>query len=691
MENGDKMENLLDIFASNVYNEKVMKETLPAYVFASLEKTMTQGLALDDSIASIVAESMKNWAISKGASHYTHWFHPMTGITAEKHESFLTVKDGKPIMELRGKELIKGEPDASGFPSGGLRATFEARGYTTWDATSYAFVKDKTLYIPTAFCSYGGEPLDNKTPLLRSMDSLNKEALRILRVFGNTKATRVIPYAGCEQEYFLIDKKQYDKRKDLLICGRTLFGAKSPKGQELNDHYFGNIRERVQNFMRELDIQLFKLGIVAKTEHNEAAPAQHELAPLYTTVNIAADHNQLIMETMKKVAEHYNLACLLHEKPFENINGSGKHNNWSIATDQGEMLLKPGKDPAQNKQFLLILASVIKAVDSYSELLRQSIATAGNDHRLGSHEAPPGIISIYLGAELTDILDDIRVGKKAQNKKREIFCMSETLPVLFKDTCDRNRTSPFAFTGNKFEFRMPGSSSPVSEPNTVINTIVADVFREFADRLEEAKDFNREVDLIIKETMEKHGRIIFNGNNYTKEWQEEALKRGLPNVSSTPEAIDNLKLEKNIELFERQNVFTRTDIYSRHEIKSENYQKIINIEANTMLEMAKREILPAALKYADFLYKSILSKKELGINYSAEMDLAQAMSENINKMSKAINKLEDAMLKSHNMHELKENVVAAMVDLRKYADNLETMTAKDYWPMPTYSDMLYSV
>ena len=685
------MEGILQIFASNVYNDKVMKEELPAYVYESLKKTIEQGGPLDDGIADTVAESMKDWAIRKGATHYTHWFQPMTGITAEKHDSFLMIRNGKPVMELRSKELIKGEPDASSFPSGGLRATFEARGYTTWDATSYAFIKDRTLYIPTAFCSYCGEPLDNKTPLLRSMDALNKQALRIVRLFGNTTASRVIPVAGCEQEYFLIDKKQYDKRKDLLICGRTLFGAKSPKGQELNDHYFGNIRERVQNFMRELDIELWKLGITAKTEHNEAAPAQHELAPIYATVNIAADHNQIIMEMMKKVAEHHGLACLLHEKPFANINGSGKHNNWSISTNEGDMLLSPGKDPSKNKRFLLILAAVLKAVDEYSGLLRQSIATAGNDHRLGSHEAPPGIISVYLGAELTEILEDLENGRTAHNKAREKFCMSETLPVLFKDTCDRNRTSPFAFTGKKFEFRMPGSSCSVSDANTVINTIVANSFKEFADILENADDFDKTVDDLIKHTVLKHKRIIFNGNNYSSQWLEEAKRRGLPVLNATPEAVDCLVEDKSFKLFETFGIFSKTDLISRHEIKMENYCKIISIEANTMIEIAKREILPSSMDYASTIYSSILMKKDIGLDISTETLIAQNLSDNIKNLNDCIIELEVVSANAENAYDFKDKVIPVMNKLRKHADSLECIVSKDYWPMPTYSDMLYSV
>ncbi|HQM96151.1 MAG: glutamine synthetase III [Clostridia bacterium] len=685
------MEGILDIFASNVYNDKVMKDELPAYVYESLKKTIEQGGPLEDGIADTVASSMKDWAIRKGATHYTHWFQPMTGITAEKHDSFLMIRNNVPVMELRGKELIKGEPDASSFPSGGLRATFEARGYTTWDATSYAFIKDKTLCIPTAFCSYCGEPLDNKTPLLRSMDALNKQALRIVRLFGNTTASRVTPVAGCEQEYFLIDKKQYDKRKDLLICGRTLFGAKSPKGQELNDHYFGNIRERVQNFMRELDVELWKLGITAKTEHNEAAPAQHEIAPIYTTVNIAADHNQLIMEMLKKVAEHHGLACLLHEKPFENINGSGKHNNWSIATNEGDMLLKPGKNPSQNKRFLLILAAVLRAVDEYAGLLRQSIATAGNDHRLGSHEAPPGIISVYLGAELTEILEDMLNGRAAHDRTREKFHMSETLPVLFKDTCDRNRTSPFAFTGNKFEFRMPGSSCSVSDANTVINTIVADSFKYFADILEKADDFDTLVDELIKDTVIKHRRIIFNGNNYSNEWVEEAKKRGLPILNSTPEAVDCLIDKKNVQLFERFGIFSKTDLVSRHEIKLENYCKIISIESRTMIEIAKREILPAAMDYARNVYSTVLMKKDLGLDISSDKILASHISDNITNLSNCISKLENLTEKSNDAYDFKTKVVPAMKELRYFADTLECVVSKNYWPMPTYSDMLYSV
>jgi len=685
------LEGILDIFASNVYNDKVMKDELPAYVYESLKKTIEQGGPLEDGIADTVASSMKDWAIRKGATHYTHWFQPMTGITAEKHDSFLMIRNNVPVMELRGKELIKGEPDASSFPSGGLRATFEARGYTTWDATSYAFIKDKTLCIPTAFCSYCGEPLDNKTPLLRSMDALNKQALRIVRLFGNTTASRVTPVAGCEQEYFLIDKKQYDKRKDLLICGRTLFGAKSPKGQELNDHYFGNIRERVQNFMRELDVELWKLGITAKTEHNEAAPAQHEIAPIYTTVNIAADHNQLIMEMLKKVAEHHGLACLLHEKPFENINGSGKHNNWSIATNEGDMLLKPGKNPSQNKRFLLILAAVLRAVDEYAGLLRQSIATAGNDHRLGSHEAPPGIISVYLGAELTEILEDMLNGRAAHDRTREKFHMSETLPVLFKDTCDRNRTSPFAFTGNKFEFRMPGSSCSVSDANTVINTIVADSFKYFADILEKADDFDTLVDELIKDTVIKHRRIIFNGNNYSNEWVEEAKKRGLPILNSTPEAVDCLIDKKNVQLFERFGIFSKTDLVSRHEIKLENYCKIISIESRTMIEIAKREILPAAMDYARNVYSTVLMKKDLGLDISSDKILASHISDNITNLSNCISKLENLTEKSNDAYDFKTKVVPAMKELRYFADTLECVVSKNYWPMPTYSDMLYSV
>ncbi|HXK72553.1 MAG TPA: glutamine synthetase III [Clostridia bacterium] len=685
------MEGILQIFASNVYNDKVMKEELPAYVYESLKKTIEQGGPLDDGIADTVAESMKDWAIRKGATHYTHWFQPMTGITAEKHDSFLMIRNGKPVMELRSKELIKGEPDASSFPSGGLRATFEARGYTTWDATSYAFIKDRTLYIPTAFCSYCGEPLDNKTPLLRSMDALNKQALRIVRLFGNTTASRVIPVAGCEQEYFLIDKKQYDKRKDLLICGRTLFGAKSPKGQELNDHYFGNIRERVQNFMRELDIELWKLGITAKTEHNEAAPAQHELAPIYATVNIAADHNQIIMEMMKKVAEHHGLACLLHEKPFANINGSGKHNNWSISTNEGDMLLSPGKDPSKNKRFLLILAAVLKAVDEYSGLLRQSIATAGNDHRLGSHEAPPGIISVYLGAELTEILEDLENGRTAHNKAREKFCMSETLPVLFKDTCDRNRTSPFAFTGKKFEFRMPGSSCSVSDANTVINTIVANSFKEFADILEKSDNFDKTVDDLIKQTVLKHKRIIFNGNNYSSQWLEEAKRRGLPVLNATPEAVDCLVEDKSFKLFETFGIFSKTDLISRHEIKMENYCKIISIEASTMIEIAKREILPSSMDYASTIYSSILMKKDIGLDISTETLIAQNLSDNIKNLNDCIIELEKVSANTENAYDFKDKVIPVMNKLRKYADSLECIVSKDYWPMPTYSDMLYSV
>ncbi|MFA7672439.1 MAG: glutamine synthetase III [Clostridia bacterium] len=686
-----RVDSVIDIFGSCVYSDKIMKEELPEDVYASLKKTIEEGGPLDNGIADIVAASMKDWAIKKGATHYTHWFQPMTGITAEKHDAFLAVKNGNPVMDLRGKELIKGEPDASSFPSGGLRATFEARGYTTWDATSYAFIKDRTLYIPTAFCSYGGEPLDNKTPLLRSMDAINKQALRIIRLFGNTTATRVTPVAGCEQEYFLLDKKQFDMRKDLLICGRTLFGARSPKGQELNDHYFGNIRERVQNFMRELDTELWKLGITAKTEHNEAAPAQHELAPIYNTVNIATDHNQLIMEIMKKVAEHHGLACLLHEKPFEHINGSGKHNNWSLSANDGDMLLKPGKNPSDNKRFLLILSAVIKAVDEYSELLRQSVASAGNDHRLGMHEAPPAIVSVYLGAELTGILEAMENGRIFLKKERQEFHISETLPILFKDTCDRNRTSPFAFTGNKFEFRMPGSSCSVSDANTVINTIVAEVFEEFADSLEKADDFDKQVDSIIRDTMKKHKRIIFNGNNYSEEWIEEARKRGLPCLSTAPEAVDGLLLKKNIDVFEHQGIFTKTDLVSRHEIKLQNYANIIAIEANTMIEIAKREILPSAMEYAGTVYDNVIMKKELDMECSTESEIADHISDDIHKLNECIKQLEEATKKARNAYDYKGAVIPAMDALRGVADDLECIVSKEYWPMPTYSDMLYSV
>jgi len=588
-----------EIFGSTVFSDTVMQERLPKPIYKKLKKTISEGLPLDPEVAEVVACVMKDWAVEKGATHFTHWFQPLTGITAEKHDSFLTpTGDGKAIMEFSGKELIKGEPDASSFPSGGLRATFEARGYTAWDCTSPAFVKDRTLYIPTAFCSYTGEALDLKTPLLRSMEALSKQALRILRLFGDTTTKRVVTTLGPEQEYFLVDKEYFKKRKDLLYTGRTLFGAKPPKGQELEDHYFGILKEKISNFMHDLDAELWKLGVSAKTKHNEVAPAQHELAPVFATTNIATDHNQLTMEIMKKVADRHGLACLLHEKPFAGVNGSGKHNNWSISTNDGKNLLDPGTTPLDNAQFLIFLVAVIKAVDDYADLLRFSVATAVNDHRLGANEAPPAIMSIFLGEELTDVIEQIETGVVKNNgNSRTLEIGVSTLPVLPKDTTDRNRTSPFAFTGNKFEFRSVGSSQSIATPNFIINTIVAETLSQIADRLEKAEDFKAEVNAVVKEIIRNHKRIIFNGNNYSEEWVAEAERRGLPNLKSTVDAIPVLVEEKNIKVLEKHGVLNRAEVHSRYEICLENYIKTIRIEALTMIEIASRQILPASLAY----------------------------------------------------------------------------------------------
>ena len=608
------MDKVSEIFGINVFNDSVMKERLPQDVYNTLKSTIKEGKGIDSSIADTVANAMKDWAIEKGATHFTHWFQPLTGITAEKHDSFISpTDDGHIIMEFSGKELIKGEPDASSFPSGGLRATFEARGYTAWDPSSYAFVKDETLCIPTAFCSYYGEALDQKTPLLRSMEAINKQALRIVRLFGYSDVKRVNVTVGPEQEYFLVDKAMCDKRPDLIYCGRTLIGSMPPKGQEMDDHYFGVLKPRVAAFMRELDSELWKLGVLAKTEHNEAAPAQHELAPIFTTTNIAADHNQLTMEMMKKTAQKHGLVCLLHEKPYDGVNGSGKHNNWSLSTDTGINFLKPGKEPDKNPLFLLSLAAVIKAVDLHQELLRISVATAGNDHRLGANEAPPAILSIFLGEELTALLESIESGKHHDNAKRERMNMgAEIIPAIRKDNTDRNRTSPFAFTGNKFEFRMLGSASSISDTNVMLNTMVADVFSEFADRLENAASFDTEVNSIIKETMDNHKRIIFNGDGYSAEWEIEAEKRGLKNLRSTVDAIPLLKTEENIAMFERHGVLSRTEINSRVDIILENYTKTIHIEALTLMEMMNREVVPAITAYTDVLCTAVLNKNSIG-------------------------------------------------------------------------------
>ena len=695
------MSTLSELFGSMVFNDAVMREKLPKDVYKALKRCTEEGTSIDLSIAGAVANAMKDWAIDKGATHYTHWFQPMTGITAEKHDSFISpTEGGRAIMEFSGKELIKGEPDASSFPSGGLRATFEARGYTAWDPTSYAFIKDATLCIPTAFCSYGGEALDKKTPLLRSMEALNTQALRILKLFGND-ATRVNTTVGPEQEYFLVDKKYYDRRKDLIYTGRTLFGAKPPKGQELEDHYFGVIKPRVKAFMKDLNEELWKLGIYAKTEHNEVAPAQHELAPIFTTTNIAADHNQLTMEIMKKVALRHDLVCLLHEKPFAGVNGSGKHNNWSLSTNKGENLLKPGKSPYENAQFLLFLCSVIKAVDEYQDLLRTSVATAGNDHRLGANEAPPAIIYMFLGDELTEILESLEAGTPYNKKDAPVMEIGvHVLPTFPKDTTDRNRTSPFAFTGNKFEFRMLGSSSSVSGPNIILNTIVAEELSQFADELEKAPDFKKALNELIRRTISEHKRIIFNGNNYSDEWVSEAERRGLLNLKSSAEALPYLVSEKNIALFTKHNIFTETEVRSRCDIMLDNYSKMISIEAHTMIDMAQKEILPASIKYAGQLCETAAAKRALSENIacSAEIELAQKISALTGALSDEIQALDKALLTLKEAQDVQEEalscyrtVIPAMLNLRCTADQLETLVAEEYWPFPTYGELLFGV
>ncbi|WP_024834071.1 glutamine synthetase III [Ruminiclostridium josui] len=697
------MSLISQIFGSNVYNDTVMRERLPKATYKALKKTIDEGLPLDFEIAEVVASSMKDWAIEKGATHYTHWFQPMTGITAEKHDSFINpTDDGKVILEFSGKELIKGEADGSSFPSGGLRATFEARGYTAWDCTSPAFIKNNTLYIPTAFCSYTGETLDKKTPLLRSMECLSKNAVRLLKLFGNENVTRVTPTVGPEQEYFLIDKKMYDKRKDLIFTGRTLFGSKAPKGQEMDDHYYGSIKPRVSAFMKDLDHELWKLGISAKTEHNEVAPAQHELAPIFTTANIATDHNQLVMELLKTVALRHGLVCLLHEKPFAGVNGSGKHNNWSLTTNDGQNLFDPGKTPHENAQFLIFLCAVIKAVDEYADLLRLSASNPGNDHRLGANEAPPAIISIFLGDDLTKILDQIVSGEDIETNGIEKLKVGvKTLPALRKDTTDRNRTSPFAFTGNKFEFRMVGSSASIASPNFFLNTIVAHVLEEFADRLEKAKDFSKEVNNIIKDVVKENGRVIFNGNGYSDEWVKEAEKRGLPNIKSYVEAIACLLKEKNMAVMEKHNVFSRVEMHSRYEISLEKYIKTINIEAMTMLEMAKRQLLPACIKFETEIAKSINEIKNCGIeaDLSANTELLNETASFVSQFKKEISLLENSLSKAQHSFEdtfeqamfYRNDVFARMEALRKVADELERIVDSNIWPIPTYADILFNI
>lgn len=695
--------NVPEIFGSMVFNDAIMRDKLPKDIYRSLKKTIEAGRDLDISIANVVAIAMKDWAIEKGATHYTHWFQPLTGITAEKHDSFISPQsDGRVIMEFSGKELIKGEPDASSFPSGGLRATFEARGYTAWDPTSYAFVKDGVLCIPTAFCSYGGEALDKKTPLLRSMETLNEQALRILRLFGNSAVKRVTTTVGPEQEYFLVDRDVYNKRKDLIYCGRTLFGAMAPKGQEMDDHYFGAILRRVQAYMEDLNDELWKLGILSKTEHNEVAPAQHEMAPIFDTANIAIDHNQITMEIMKNVAKRHNMICLLHEKPFAGVNGSGKHNNWSMLTDEGVNLLEPGKSPHENAQFLLFLTAIIKAIDEYQDLMRVSIASAGNDHRLGASEAPPAIMSIFLGDDLEEVLECIEKGTSYKNQgagRMEIGV--HVLPSFPKDTTDRNRTSPFAFTGNKFEFRSCGSSMSVSGPNTILNTIVAEELRQFADELEKADDFTDALNELIKRTIHEHKRIIFNGDGYSEEWRQEAKKRGLLDLPTTVDAMPTVLDKKNIELFERHHIYTEPEINSRYEIQLDVYSKTINIEATTMIEIARRQILPAVNRYVSRLAEAVSYKMTVNplLNNSFEKDLINKLSGLEDKAYAQVNELKKLVDKapSYDADKLKcatyykDRIIPAMNKLRAYCDEMEVNTASDLWPFPTYGDLLFSV
>lgn len=697
------MKTVSEYFGKLVFDDRVMKANLSSDVYQSLKKTIDEGKQLDISVANAVASAMKDWAIKQGATHYTHWFQPLTGITAEKHDSFITpAPDGRVIMEFSGKELIKGEPDASSFPSGGLRATFEARGYTAWDPTSYAFIKGKTLCIPTAFCSYTGEALDKKTPLLRSMEALNRQALRILRLFGNTSVKYVRTSVGPEQEYFLIDKKMYDQRKDLIYTGRTLFGAKPPKGQELDDHYFGVINTRVAEYMEDLNEELWKLGILAKTEHNEVAPAQHELAPVYQTTNIATDHNQLTMEIMKKVALRHGLVCLLHEKPFAGVNGSGKHNNWSISTDTGVNLLTPGDTPHENAQFLLFLCAVIKAVDDYQDLLRISAATAGNDHRLGANEAPPAVVSIFLGDELSAILEAIEkdIPYNAAEKSQMKLGV-DILPKFAKDATDRNRTSPFAFTGNKFEFRMLGSSNSIACTNMMLNSAVAESLKIYADRLEGAEDFDTALHNMIKKTIKDHKRIIFNGNGYDDAWIKEAtVNRGLLNYRTTPDCMPHLLDKKNVDMLTSHKVFSKAELESRCEIMLDNYCKTVIIEANTMVDMARKQILPAVENYARDVASAGIAKKtfdpETVCNY--ETKLVKKLSLLTDQIEMKTDDLEDAVMKVKEISDVKEegyairdNILSKMSELRAVADEVETLTAKSYWPFPTYGELLFGV
>ena len=697
------MAKVPEIFGSMVFNDQKMQERLPKSTYKALKKTIQNGEPLDLSVANVVAAAMKDWAVEMGCTHYTHWFQPMTGITAEKHDSFIAPNgEGQVIMEFSGKELVKGEPDASSFPSGGIRATFEARGYTTWDPTSYAFVKDGTLYIPTAFCSYTGEVLDKKTPLLRSMERMNTEAVKILHLLGKDDVTRVTTTVGPEQEYFLIDKDAYDQREDLIYTGRTLFGAKAPKGQELDDHYFGAIKTRVAAYMKDLDEELWKLGILAKTKHNEVAPSQHELAPIFTTTNIATDHNELTMEVMKKVAERHGLVCLLHEKPFAGVNGSGKHNNWSISTNTGENLLDPGKTPENNLQFQLFLAAVVKAVHEYQDLLRITVASAGNDHRLGANEAPPAIISMYLGDDLGELVDSIINDREYVSKgKQKMRTGVDVLPDFMKDTSDRNRTSPFAFTGNKFEFRALGSSLNIACPNYMLNTMVAEELSEFYDELKDADDLDAAIKALVKKVFTEHQNIIFNGNNYAPEWVEEAERRGLLNLKSLPDAMEHFLDKKNIDLFVKNKICSADEIRARYEIELESYSKQINIEALTMIDMAKKNILPAVTSYVRDLTDTALAKKALSdaIPTSVEEDLITSLSNKLVCFSKKTAELEEAVIKASDYSDdnlkyakyYRETVFALMQELRAVGDAMETETASEYWPYPSYGELLFGV
>ncbi len=688
------MKEIPELFGSMVFNDRVMRQVLPKTTYKSLKRTMQEGTALEPDVADVVAACMKDWAVSKGATHFTHWFQPMTGITAEKHDSFISPDgNGNILMDFSGKELIKGEPDASSFPSGGLRATFEARGYTAWDPTSYAFIKDDTLFIPTAFCSYTGQILDKKTPLLRSMDAVSREAKRTLRLFGKD-VKRVTATIGPEQEYFLIGMKDYEKRLDIKLTGRTLFGAPSPKGQEKEDHYFGSIRPRVKAFMADLDKQLWELGIPSKTEHNEVAPCQHEMAPVFETANIATDSNQLTMEVMKQVAERHGFACLLHEKPFEGINGSGKHNNWSLSTDEGENLLDPGKTPSENAQFILFLTAIIKAVDENQDLLRLSVASAGNDHRLGANEAPPAILSIFVGDELDEVINAIVEGRTVKSGGRGKLDLGMVLPKLPQDNSDRNRTSPFAFTGNKFEFRMLGSSFNIACTNTILNVAVAESLRVFADELEKAKDFSSALRDLVKRELTAHKRILFNGNGYSKEWEEEAERRGLLNYKKTPDALVHYTDEKNIELFKRHGIYTEEELKSREEVLMDEYQKQIHIEAVTMAEMIRKQIIPASIRYSSRVAEGVAAKKNIGIDATSEAKLCKditdgiaCLMEKVNVLSKGIDEFPEDVYEAARYSA--DVIIPAMEESRKVADYLETVVDKSEWPMPTYEDILF--